>query len=210
MNEIVKDSDIKCTCEQLISVMKIRGAEGAAKVEKLFGDASTLAVDYLKSSVTEGLSGDPDCIVQRKRLFGVNVIPEPEAKSFLRLMWEAMQDLTLIILMFSAGISLILGLTIEIESNGWIEGVAILVSVIVVVLVTAFNDYTKEKQFRGLKNRIKEEQKFAVIRGGTVQQINIAEIVVGDIAQVCNCALRNKFYFCNFIIACYCAILSYY
>jgi hypothetical protein len=33
---------------------------------------------------------------------------------------------------------------------GWIEGAAILVSVIIVVLVTAFNDYTKERQFRGL------------------------------------------------------------
>lgn len=33
---------------------------------------------------------------------------------------------------------------------GWIEGVAILISVIVVVLVTALNDYTKERQFRGL------------------------------------------------------------
>ncbi|EDV24949.1 uncharacterized protein TRIADDRAFT_25320 [Trichoplax adhaerens] len=178
------DSNIRCTREQLITLMKVRGREGAAKLGKMFGDASALTEDYLKSSITEGLSGDPDDIAERKRLFGVNVIPEPEAKSFLRLMWEAMQDLTLIILMCSAAVSLILGLTIEIESNGWIEGVAILVSVIVVVLVTAFNDYTKEKQFRGLKNRIKEEQKFAVIRGGTVQQINIAEIVVGDVAQV--------------------------
>lgn len=32
---------------------------------------------------------------------------------------------------------------------GWIEGVAILISVVVVVLVTALNDYTKERQFRG-------------------------------------------------------------
>ena len=31
----------------------------------------------------------------------------------------------------------------------WIEGVAILVCVIVVVLVTAINDYSKERQFRG-------------------------------------------------------------
>lgn len=30
----------------------------------------------------------------------------------------------------------------------WIEGLAILISVIVVVIVTAFNDYTKERQFR--------------------------------------------------------------
>ena len=32
---------------------------------------------------------------------------------------------------------------------GWIEGAAILISVVVVVLVTALNDYTKERQFRG-------------------------------------------------------------
>ena len=32
---------------------------------------------------------------------------------------------------------------------GWIEGVAILISVVVVVMVTALNDYTKERQFRG-------------------------------------------------------------
>lgn len=33
---------------------------------------------------------------------------------------------------------------------GWIEGVAILISVVVVVLVTALNDFTKERQFRGI------------------------------------------------------------
>lgn len=37
----------------------------------------------------------------------------------------------------------------EENDHGYIEGAAILVSVIIVVLVTAFNDYTKEKQFRG-------------------------------------------------------------
>ncbi|GFX30496.1 plasma membrane calcium-transporting ATPase 3 [Trichonephila clavipes] len=67
---------------------------------------------------------------------------------------------------------------------GWIEGVAILVSVVIVVLVTAFNDYTKERQFRGLQNRIEHEHKFSVIRGGEVMQIPVSDIVVGDICQV--------------------------
>lgn len=35
----------------------------------------------------------------------------------------------------------------------WIEGLAILISVIVVVIVTAFNDYTKERQFRYVNER---------------------------------------------------------
>lgn len=52
------------------------------------------------------------------------------------------------------------------------------------VLVTAFNDWSKEKQFRGLQSRIEQEQKFTVIRGGQVIQIPVADIIVGDIAQV--------------------------
>lgn len=67
---------------------------------------------------------------------------------------------------------------------GWIEGAAILLSVICVVLVTAFNDWSKEKQFRGLQSRIEQEQKFTVVRAGQVVQIPVAEIVVGDIAQI--------------------------
>ncbi|NP_001353459.1 plasma membrane calcium-transporting ATPase 1 isoform X6 [Papio anubis] len=68
--------------------------------------------------------------------------------------------------------------------TGWIEGAAILLSVVCVVLVTAFNDWSKEKQFRGLQSRIEQEQKFTVIRGGQVIQIPVADITVGDIAQV--------------------------
>lgn len=69
-------------------------------------------------------------------------------------------------------------------SHGWIEGLAILISVIVVVLVTAFNDYTKERQFRGLQSRIEGEHKFSVIRQGEVKQISVSDIVVGDICQI--------------------------
>ena len=67
---------------------------------------------------------------------------------------------------------------------GWIEGVAILISVVVVVLVTALNDFTKERQFRGLQAKIETEHKFAVIRGGNSIQIVVNELVVGDIAQI--------------------------
>ncbi|VDO23768.1 unnamed protein product [Heligmosomoides polygyrus] len=67
---------------------------------------------------------------------------------------------------------------------GWIEGVAILISVIVVVLVTALNDYTKERQFRGLQAKIETEHKFAVIRGGQSIQVVVNELVVGDVAQI--------------------------
>jgi len=70
------------------------------------------------------------------------------------------------------------------SAAGWIEGVAILVAVAVVVLVTAFNDWRKERQFRGLQNKIESEHKFATIRGGQVLQIPVSDILVGDICQV--------------------------
>lgn len=53
-----------------------------------------------------------------------------------------------------------------------------------VVLVTAFNDWSKEKQFRGLQSRIEQEQKFQVVRGAQVIQLPVTDIVVGDIAQI--------------------------
>ncbi|KAB0365165.1 hypothetical protein FD755_009903 [Muntiacus reevesi] len=144
----------------------------------------------------------PD-LEKRKQIFGQNFIPPKKPKTFLQLVWEALQDVTLIILEIAAIISLGLsfyhppgennegcataqgGAEDEGEAEaGWIEGAAILLSVICVVLVTAFNDWSKEKQFRGLQSRIEQEQKFTVVRAGQVVQIPVAEIVVGDIAQV--------------------------
>jgi len=73
----------------------------------------------------------------------------------------------------------------ETESEaGWIEGVAILGAVAVVVLVTAFNDWRKERQFRGLQSKIEHEHKFATLRAGQVQQVPVRDLLVGDICQV--------------------------
>jgi Ca2+ transporting ATPase len=73
----------------------------------------------------------------------------------------------------------------ESESEaGWIEGVAILVTVVFIVLLTSFNDWRKERQFRGLKSKIESEHKFATIHEGEMMQIPVGELVVGDICQV--------------------------
>ena len=72
----------------------------------------------------------------------------------------------------------------EEEHHAWIEGAAILIAVVIVVIVTAFNDWSKERQFRGLQERIDGEQTFSVIRKGEAIKVNNAELVVGDIAQV--------------------------
>ncbi|KAK7884061.1 hypothetical protein WMY93_027184 [Mugilogobius chulae] len=155
------------------------------------------------SVLLQWLSGDPADLERRGQTFGQNFIPPKKPKTFLELVWEALQDVTLIILEIAAIISLGLsfyqppgkdteacgnvsaGAEDEGEAEaGWIEGAAILLSVVCVVLVTAFNDWSKEKQFRGLQSRIEQEQRFAVVRKGNVIQIPVADMVVGDMAQV--------------------------
>ena len=54
----------------------------------------------------------------------------------------------------------------------------------VVVLVTSFNDYSKEKQFRGLQSQIDSDQKISVIRDGQINELPVQEILVGDLCQI--------------------------
>ncbi|CAN0268184.1 unnamed protein product, partial [Laminaria digitata] len=64
---------------------------------------------------------------------------------------------------------------------GWIDGVAILIAVLIVALVTASNDYSKELQFRALEKTSEETNQTMVLRDGTTQMIHPEELVVGDV-----------------------------
>ncbi|XP_055015779.1 plasma membrane calcium-transporting ATPase 3b [Boleophthalmus pectinirostris] len=195
-------ADFGVTVKELRELMELRGADALQKVQDSYGDTEGLC-QRLNSSTTDGLSGEPGDLERRRQTFGQNFIPPKKPKTFLELVWEALQDVTLIILEIAAIISLGLsfyqppgkdteacgnvsaGAEDEGEAEaGWIEGAAILLSVVCVVLVTAFNDWSKEKQFRGLQSRIEQEQRFAVVRKGNVIQIPVADMVVGDMAQV--------------------------
>jgi magnesium-transporting ATPase (P-type) len=85
------------------------------------------------------------------------------------------------------------------STAGWIEGVAIIFAVGVVVLVTAFNNWRKERQFRGLQAQIEGDQKVAVIRRGELVQIGTKEVVVGDICQIKYGTVHGGFFF-QFIV----------
>lgn len=201
LKEANHDGDFGITLAELRALMELRSTDALRKIQESYGDVSGIC-SRLKTSPNEGLSGNPADIERREAVFGKNFIPPKKPKTFLQLVWEALQDVTLIILEIAAIVSLGLSFYQPPEGDnalcgevsvgeeegegetGWIEGAAILLSVVCVVLVTAFNDWSKEKQFRGLQSRIEQEQKFTVIRGGQVIQIPVADITVGDIAQV--------------------------
>lgn len=175
------------TVIELKELMEHRGQDAYRTIEAL-GGVQEICKKLLSSPI-DGLSGD---LEERKVIFGKNSIPPTPQKKFVVLMWEAFRDITLIFLTVSAMISL--GLSFyrppdeEFDADeykyGWIEGAAIITSVCVVVLVQAANNYSKEKQFRGLQKRIQGDLKFAVIRNGIVVQLPLTEIVVGDVLQI--------------------------
>jgi len=100
--------------------------------------------------------------------------------SYFAIIWEGLHDFTLIILILSATVSIILGVTLEDPKTGWIEGCAILVAVGLVLNVAAINDMQKDKQFRELQ-ALNDKKYNSVIRDGVKQEVLADDIQVGDV-----------------------------
>lgn len=154
-------------------------------------------LSQLNSDYRRGLNDqDTEDLQERKSHYGENKLPVRTQKTFFRLCWDAMKDKVLIMLSVAAVVSLALGLyeTFGVEQEfddegkpmpkvDWVEGVAIIVAVLIVVLVGAANDYQKERQFAKLNSK-KEDRELIVVRNGGQQLISIHDLLVGDILNI--------------------------
>ncbi|RHY20704.1 hypothetical protein DYB32_009975, partial [Aphanomyces invadans] len=180
---------------RLVETPKEHAATALAELGGIEGVASALNV-----SLDSGLDNDNATdLAAREKTYGKNYIEPEQPQTILQLMWHAFQDLTIIVLTVAGAISLILAFipfpkstkgenTRNLSTGGdtntaWIEGASIIVAVLIVVFVTAINDYQKEKQFRAL-NAIKEDEKIKVIRNGVPAEVSKFSLVVGDIVRV--------------------------
>ncbi|KXT15145.1 hypothetical protein AC579_7918 [Pseudocercospora musae] len=156
-----------------------------------FEDATHVGIPPSDKTVTEepemaggaqSVSGTYD---DRKRIFDENRLPEKKVKNILQLMWIAYNDKVLIVLTVAAVIALALGVYQAVAFGGveWIEGVAIIVAITVVVLVGAINDWQKERQFAKL-NKKKDARNVKVVRSGKTQELDVQQILVGDVLLV--------------------------
>ncbi|PKI40235.1 hypothetical protein CRG98_039353 [Punica granatum] len=139
--------------------------------------------DMLRTNLEKGILGDEDDILKRRNAFGSNTYPRKKARSFLRFLWEAWQDLTLIILIIAAAASLALGMKTEGIKEGWYDGGSIAFAVFLVIIVTAISDYRQSLQFQNL-NEEKRNIQIEVMRGGRMVKISIFDIVVGDVVPL--------------------------
>ncbi|VAI19263.1 unnamed protein product [Triticum turgidum subsp. durum] len=139
--------------------------------------------DLLKSNLDRGVSSNEDELLQRRDIFGANTYPRKKRKSIWRFVFEACQDLTLVILMVAAAISLSLGMATEGVKDGWYDGGSIFFAVFLVIFVTATSDYRQSLQFQHL-NEEKQNIQVEVIRGGKRVGASIFDLVVGDVVPL--------------------------
>lgn len=179
---------------QLSDLSALHDPKSLAKLHE-FGGIKQLA-KLLGTSLHSGLTNLLSTEEARARKFGHNRLPSKVGKSFFRLCWEAMKDKVLILLSVAAVISLALGLY-ETFGEGtlyddegkplpkvdWVEGVAIIVAVVIIVIVGAANDYQKERQFAKL-NAKKEDREVLVIRDGAQKLVSIYDLLVGDVISL--------------------------
>ncbi|KAJ9507543.1 hypothetical protein QJQ45_019083, partial [Haematococcus lacustris] len=146
---------------------------------KQYGGVEGLA-KLIGSDLERGL--DDKAAQASAQRYGLNKFKEVPPKSFFVLAYETAQDPIILLLMFAATISTVLGAAIphEREKNGWIEGVAIWIAVIIVISVGAGNDWQKDRQFRKL-NAQKDAIRISVVRNGEQCMVPHTSIVVGDV-----------------------------
>lgn len=121
-----------------------------------------------------------------RSIYGSNRLPKRPSPSLLSLMLRALQDRTLTMLCIAATISLAIGIyedIADIHKLAWIEGVAIMLAVIAVVLVNSINDYEKEKQFRKLSD-INADRPVTIQGGDGRRQVSVFDMLVGDLVHL--------------------------
>ncbi|XP_050383372.1 calcium-transporting ATPase 9, plasma membrane-type [Argentina anserina] len=164
--------------EQIVSLTREHNISALQQYGGVKGVSS-----MINTNLEKGIDGNEPDLVRRRDVFGSNTYPQKKGRSFLRFLWEAWQDLTLIILIIAAAVSLALGIKTEGWAHGWHDGGSIAFAVFLVIIVTAVSDYRQSLQFQNL-NEEKQNIQLEVMRGGRTVKISIFDIVVGDVVPL--------------------------
>ncbi|KAJ0042116.1 hypothetical protein Pint_17837 [Pistacia integerrima] len=162
--------------DELASIVRGHDIKGLKHYNGVEGIAQKVSV-----SLNEGVHESD--IPIRQKIYGINRYTEKPPRTFLMFVWDALQDLTLIILMVCAVASIGVGLATEGWPKGLYDGLGIILSIFLVVMVTAISDYKQSLQFRDLD---KEKKKIIiqVTRDERRQKISIYDLVVGDVVHL--------------------------
>ncbi|KAK9017777.1 hypothetical protein V6N11_000781 [Hibiscus sabdariffa] len=138
--------------------------------------------ELLKTNLEKGVPGYYSDLLERRNAFGSNTYPRKKG-SFWRFVWQACQDITLMILVVAAVASLALGIKTEGIKDGWYDGGSLVFAVLLVILVRAISDYKQSLHFQKLYEEERNKH-LEVVRGGRRVKISIYDVVVGDVVPL--------------------------
>lgn len=175
-------SNFTVTPEDLVAAITNRDSQWLRNL----GGVEALA-NALHSDIHTGLSAHEVSTPMEHRIntFGRNVFKYPPAKSFISLMLDALRDPMIIILCVAAIVSLAISLAVKKKRDefAYLEGLAIIIVIAVVVLVQATIDKQKDSKFRQL-NSVKDRYNVLVRRAGSPTSVTTDQLVVGDVLQI--------------------------
>ncbi|KAH6784744.1 calcium ATPase 2 [Perilla frutescens var. hirtella] len=174
----VEDSGFKICAEELESI--VEGHD--LKKLKLHGGVSGVA-EKLGTDCLNGVCSDGESLNRRREVYGTNTFVEREGQSFWMFVWEALHDMTLMILGGCALLSLIVGIPTEGWPRGAHDGLGIAASILLVVFVTATSDYQQSLQFKDL-DKEKKKVSVQVTRNGYRKRMSIYHLLPGDIVHL--------------------------
>ncbi|XVE87010.1 hypothetical protein DITRI_Ditri18aG0081200 [Diplodiscus trichospermus] len=176
--EEVKAAGFQVCADELGSI--VEGHD--VKKLKFHGGVDGVAAK-LSTSTTNGLTSDTGLLNKRREVYGINKFADAEAKGFWVFVWEALHDMTLMILGVCAFVSLIVGIAMEGWPKGAHGGLGTVVSILLIVFVTATSDYCQSLQFRDLD---KEKKKITVqvTRSACRQKMLLYDLLPGDMVHL--------------------------
>lgn len=96
----------------------------------------------LRSDRKNGITSSD--ILERKKHFGRNDPPIRKTTSIFDMILECFEDLMLQVLVIASIVSTAIGIFEDGWATGWMEGAAIMIAIVLIVSVTAGNNYVKE------------------------------------------------------------------
>ena len=132
---------------------------------------------YTVQGPQKGLGNEE--VERSRREHGRNVFSSRKPKSFIRCFFENLGDPVIKILLAALAVNLFL----VFRGNDVIETVGIAISVFLSTLISTLSERGSEAAFRKLDEECSHAS-FSVYRGGTLTEISIEDIVVGDVIKI--------------------------
>jgi len=133
--------------------------------------------------------GLPDPVADfntRATVYGINQFEEKKLTPYWEYLWDALHDKIIILLIIMATVELIFVMAFGDDherQEGWIEPLAIYITVLIIINVQSGLDYNRERMFDSLSKKLAKTNQRFVVRSGKQLQVTDEEIVVGDIVS---------------------------